>query len=244
MRHDITPPAGGRSPGGAAAAPELRSAHCTTGQPTTAPPGPVTPASAMPDDAAAETAQSANRRDIETEINRAIGRRIRTLRLARGFSQEACSTQLGISFQQLQKYEKGQNRISACALYRLAGILDVPPSALLDRLDDGPKVLRRNRISRGMIEASTRLASMEVSSGDGRAASAEQRRQASMAAASSQAQCPLQTMTAPPATLAACQPLPPTFPPGMPSAISLYYGQLACQVTYSVRRTKLGRSHL
>ncbi|AFK57489.1 helix-turn-helix domain-containing protein [Tistrella mobilis] len=160
MRHDITPPAGGRSPGGAAAAPELRSAHCTTGQPTTAPPGPVTPASAMPDDAAAETAQSANRRDIETEINRAIGRRIRTLRLARGFSQEACSTQLGISFQQLQKYEKGQNRISACALYRLAGILDVPPSALLDRLDDGPKVLRRNRISRGMIEASTRLASI------------------------------------------------------------------------------------
>lgn len=160
MRHHITPPAGGRSPGGAAAAPDLRSAHCAPGHPTTALPGAVTPASVMPDPAAPETAPGTNRRDIETEINRAIGRRIRTLRLARGLSQEACSTQLGISFQQLQKYEKGQNRISACALYRLAGILDVPPSALLDRLDDGPKVLRRNRISRGMIEASTRLASI------------------------------------------------------------------------------------
>lgn len=160
MRHHITPPAGGRSPGGAATAPDLRSAHCAPGHPTTAPPGAVTPASVMPDAAAPETAPGTNRRDIETEINRAIGRRIRTLRLARGLSQEACSTQLGISFQQLQKYEKGQNRISACALYRLAGILDVPPSALLDRLDDGPKVLRRNRISRGMIEASTRLASI------------------------------------------------------------------------------------
>ena len=67
---------------------------------------------------------------------------------------------MGISFQQLQKYEKGQNRISACSLYRLAGILEVPPSSLLDKLDDGPKVLRRNRISRGMIEASSRLASI------------------------------------------------------------------------------------
>ncbi|GGB33392.1 hypothetical protein GCM10011505_13600 [Tistrella bauzanensis] len=100
------------------------------------------------------------RRDIETEINQAIGRRIRALRLARGLSQEACSSRLGISFQQLQKYEKGQNRISACSLYRLAGILEVPPSSLLDKLDDGPKVLRRNRISRGMIEASSRLASI------------------------------------------------------------------------------------
>ncbi|MFD0387493.1 helix-turn-helix domain-containing protein [Tistrella bauzanensis] len=48
------------------------------------------------------------RRDIETEINQAIGRRIRALRLARGLSQEACSSRLGISFQQLQKYEKGR----------------------------------------------------------------------------------------------------------------------------------------
>ncbi len=159
MRHDITPPAGGRSPG-AATAPDLRSARCAPSHPITAPPGAGAPASATADMATAEASPPANRRDIETEINRAIGRRIRTLRLARGLSQEACSTQLGISFQQLQKYEKGQNRISACALYRLAEILDVPPSALLDRLDDGPKVLRRNRISRGMIEASTRLASI------------------------------------------------------------------------------------
>ena len=49
-----------------------------------------------------------------------IGQTIRRERRARGLSQQAVGQYLGVSFQQLQKYERGTNRISAAHLYRLA----------------------------------------------------------------------------------------------------------------------------
>lgn len=52
--------------------------------------------------------------------------RIRTLRLERGLSQAELGTMLGISFQQIQKYEKGVNRVSAGRLHRVAEVLQVP----------------------------------------------------------------------------------------------------------------------
>ena len=55
-----------------------------------------------------------------------IGRKIRTLRLERGLSQSRLATGIGLSFQQLQKYEIGENRISAARLFRLGQILEVP----------------------------------------------------------------------------------------------------------------------
>jgi transcriptional regulator with XRE-family HTH domain len=54
------------------------------------------------------------------------GQRARLRRLALGLSQEAVAAHLGVAFQQLQKYEKGQNRISASRLQQLATALDVP----------------------------------------------------------------------------------------------------------------------
>ena len=55
-----------------------------------------------------------------------VGGRVRTRRLALGMSQEKLGTALGLTFQQVQKYEKGTNRIGASRLQHISGILRVP----------------------------------------------------------------------------------------------------------------------
>lgn len=55
-----------------------------------------------------------------------VGGRLRMRRLMLGISQEKIAAELGVTFQQLQKYEKGTNRISASRLQDLAEILGVP----------------------------------------------------------------------------------------------------------------------
>ena len=55
-----------------------------------------------------------------------IGRRIRARRLERGLSQTELGTRLGVTFQQVQKYEKGVNRVGAGRLQRVAEVLEVP----------------------------------------------------------------------------------------------------------------------
>ena len=55
-----------------------------------------------------------------------IGRKIRALRLERGLSQSGLAEGIGLTFQQVQKYEKGANRVSAGRLHRIANLLNVP----------------------------------------------------------------------------------------------------------------------
>jgi transcriptional regulator with XRE-family HTH domain len=55
-----------------------------------------------------------------------IGRKIRAVRLAKGVSQTTIADGLGLTFQQVQKYEKGANRVSAGRLQKIAGMLDTP----------------------------------------------------------------------------------------------------------------------
>ena len=55
-----------------------------------------------------------------------VGSRVRTRRLALGISQERLGAALGLTFQQVQKYEKGTNRISASRLQHVSRILQVP----------------------------------------------------------------------------------------------------------------------
>ena len=55
----------------------------------------------------------------------AIGARVRALRLARNMSQEKLAAACGITFQQIQKYEKGTNRLSGSRMMQIAQILDV-----------------------------------------------------------------------------------------------------------------------
>ena len=75
-------------------------------------------------------------------IDRAIGERIRRRRVALGLTQEQLAAKLGISYQQIQKYERGANRISASRLFELGLRLDVEPSHFFEDLvgaglDDG-----------------------------------------------------------------------------------------------------------
>ena len=64
-------------------------------------------------------------------VDKKIGARIRARRLAIAMSQEALAHKLGVSFQQVQKYEKGVNRVAASTLLDLAEALDVSIAALL-----------------------------------------------------------------------------------------------------------------
>lgn len=73
-------------------------------------------------------------------IDIAVGLRLRTLRKSKGMSQEQLGKALGITFQQIQKYERGTNRISASMLVKSARTLDVSASSLLpDENDPAPK---------------------------------------------------------------------------------------------------------
>jgi len=64
-------------------------------------------------------------------IDAVVGRTIRALRLSKGISQGVLGRRLGVSFQQIQKYENGTNRIGAGRLAQIALALDVPMEALL-----------------------------------------------------------------------------------------------------------------
>jgi transcriptional regulator with XRE-family HTH domain len=55
-----------------------------------------------------------------------IGQKIRALRIAKGVSQTTIADGLGLTFQQVQKYEKGANRVSAARLQKIAGMLETP----------------------------------------------------------------------------------------------------------------------
>jgi transcriptional regulator with XRE-family HTH domain len=75
-------------------------------------------------------------------IDASVGAQVRLRRILLGLSQEAVSKVIGLTFQQLQKYEHGTNRISASRLYQLATILHVPVSFFFENvdIDGGPDV--------------------------------------------------------------------------------------------------------
>jgi transcriptional regulator with XRE-family HTH domain len=58
-------------------------------------------------------------------VDRLVGQRVRTARLTRKMSQSQLASALGVTFQQLQKYEKGTNRISASRLFDIATALEM-----------------------------------------------------------------------------------------------------------------------
>lgn len=73
-----------------------------------------------------------------------VGQRVRMRRTLLGMSQEKLGEAIGLTFQQVQKYERGSNRISAGTLYRLGQVLDVPVSFFFDTYND-PDGSRRRR---------------------------------------------------------------------------------------------------
>jgi transcriptional regulator with XRE-family HTH domain len=72
-----------------------------------------------------------------------VGGRIRVRRLLLGLSQERLAASLGLTFQQIQKYEKGVNRVSASKLFGLTRALDVPVSFFFETRTSG-RVIGQN----------------------------------------------------------------------------------------------------
>lgn len=70
-------------------------------------------------------------------LDRRIGERIRLRRTELGMTQEQLASALGISYQQVQKYENGVNRISASRLAEIAQRLEVPIGWFLDEPTEG-----------------------------------------------------------------------------------------------------------
>lgn len=65
-------------------------------------------------------------------IDAHVGSRVRLRRMLMGMSQERLGESMGLTFQQVQKYEKGANRIGASRLHHIAKILDVPVGYFFD----------------------------------------------------------------------------------------------------------------
>ena len=73
-------------------------------------------------------------------VDRHVGRRVQEKRLDLGLSQTALGKAVGVSFQQMQKYEKGQNRISASKLFEIADFLKVDIPYFFDGYGGRPGV--------------------------------------------------------------------------------------------------------
>src|SRR5437763_2789579 len=69
-------------------------------------------------------------------IDQHVGSRIRLRRTLMGMSQERLGEALGLTFQQVQKYERGVNRVGASRLFDLSRVLDVPISFFFDDMPD------------------------------------------------------------------------------------------------------------
>jgi len=69
-----------------------------------------------------------NTKKSPNPVDKHVGSRVRMRRMMIGVSQEKLGEKLGITFQQIQKYEKGTNRIGASRLQQIATVLAVPPA--------------------------------------------------------------------------------------------------------------------
>jgi transcriptional regulator with XRE-family HTH domain len=74
---------------------------------------------------------------VANELDEIIGRRLRSFRLAAKMSQSDLGAKLGVTFQQIQKYENGKNRLSGSRVIKAAETLKVMPAQLLGANGNG-----------------------------------------------------------------------------------------------------------
>lgn len=72
--------------------------------------------------------QTPKTKGAPTPVDEHVGNRLRKRRTFLGWSQEKLAAAVDVTFQQVQKYEKGMNRVSASRLFQFANVLDVPVS--------------------------------------------------------------------------------------------------------------------
>jgi transcriptional regulator with XRE-family HTH domain len=77
-----------------------------------------------------------------------IGQRIREARRAQSMSQTVLADRVGITFQQVQKYEKGANRVSAARLFDIAHVLGMPITYFYEGAEPFVKSARREKLTR------------------------------------------------------------------------------------------------
>jgi transcriptional regulator with XRE-family HTH domain len=88
-----------------------------------------------------------------TAVDTAVGARIRNLRLRNKLSQTDLGEQVGVTFQQIQKYENGMNRVSAGRLSQMAAFFKVPVATFYSEVSaSNGKLTRRVKISAGVAD--------------------------------------------------------------------------------------------
>ncbi|MDA8624203.1 helix-turn-helix domain-containing protein [Alphaproteobacteria bacterium] len=107
-------------------------------------------------------------RNKERTLGAYIGAKVRMRRLMLNMSQETLSGTLGVTFQQVQKYEKGLNCISASRLFELALVLGVPVGYFYEGLEESDALARVNGAKEGLQDSPAVSPLMEfISSGPG-----------------------------------------------------------------------------
>lgn len=81
-------------------------------------------------------------------VDALVGRNIRIHRLDRGLSQTELGNHIGVTFQQVQKYENGVNRVGSGRLFKIAEVLGVPVSGFFDGADySGDETVRNSPVA-------------------------------------------------------------------------------------------------
>lgn len=86
-----------------------------------------------------------------TDVDAHVGQQIRAHRVELGLTQEDIAKALALSYQQVQKYETGANRVSAGRLYQIAGLLQVPVENFFKGVEAPAVPLPHGGINRGDI---------------------------------------------------------------------------------------------
>ena len=86
-----------------------------------------------------------------------VGKKLRLKRRVNGLTQSDIGDKIGTTFQQIQKYEKGENRISASKLYKIATVLNTSVSYFFDGYKDQEKLNRRDELGESINKDSVEL---------------------------------------------------------------------------------------
>jgi transcriptional regulator with XRE-family HTH domain len=74
-----------------------------------------------------------------TEVDKKVGENLLKLRLFRGMTQGTLADAVGVTFQQIQKYEKGKTRLSVSRLWMLSHELEIPVAKFYDGIEGAPR---------------------------------------------------------------------------------------------------------
>lgn len=97
-----------------------------------------------------------------TNVDQHVGARIRERRTLMGLSQMELAERLDLTFQQVQKYERGFNRVGASRLFDLARVLDVPIAFFFEGLDQGVEIVQRSDETAMPADPLTRRETLEL----------------------------------------------------------------------------------